>query len=200
MDRKLNHRRLAGRGDQPKGDQESSRRQEAALLVNTGANLLQNGDPARALPLLERAWELAPTEVAAAINLGGAYILLNRHAEAVPVLEAAAALAPDNAMVWLNLGAAYLGNPLLATPAQQDQAIRAFERVLAIDPTMHYVNYNLGLIFRDRQDYVRACEQFRRALEVDPGDRDARKLWEEMRRETAAPSSTDDVSGERGGK
>ena len=184
----------------PMDDHEPERRQEAARLINTGASLLQAGAASEALPYLKKAWELAPTEVAAAINLGGAYILLNRHAEAVPVLEAAAALAPDNPMVWLNLGAAYLGNPLLATPAQQEQAIRAFERVLAIDPTMRHVNYNLGLIFRDRQDYARAGEEFRRALEVDPSDRDARKLWEEMRREAAAPSSTDDVSGERGGQ
>lgn len=153
---------------------------EAARLINRGASLLQSGDARQALPYLKEAWRLNPTEVAAAINLGGAYILLNRHREAIPVLESAAALAPDNPMVWLNLGAAYLGNPVLATPAQQDKAIQAFERVLVIEPGMRSVNYNLGLIFRDRKDYVRAQEEFRRALELDPGDCDAGALWKEM--------------------
>lgn len=162
------------------GGQHTQRQGEAARLVNEGASLLQRGDAKGSLPYLRKAWRLDPTEVAAAINLGGAYILLNRHKEAVPVLESAASLAPGNPMVWLNLGAAYLGNPVLATPAQQEKAIRAFERVLEIEPEMRNVNYNLGLIFRDRKDYVRAREEFQRALELSPNDRDARMLWEEM--------------------
>jgi len=173
--------------------QEAGRRERAAQLVNVGARLLQAGDAAQALPYLKKAWALDPTEVAAAINLGGAYILLNRHKEAVPILEAAVKLAPDNPMVWLNLGAAYLGNPLLASPAQQEKAIQAFERALELDPTMRHVNYNLGLIFRDRGDYARARAEFARALEAAPDDRDAQKLWEEMDRELAAPSAADDA-------
>ena len=149
-------------------------------LVNTGATLLKTGKAQEALPYLQRAWELEPTEVAAAINLAGAYILLNRPKDAVPVLEAATELAPENAMAWMNLGAAYLGNPILATVEQQDKAIQAFEQAARLQPALPHVDYNIALIFRDQQKWAQACVHFQRALEVNPQDRDARMLLKQV--------------------
>ena len=149
-------------------------------LVNTGATLLKTGKAQEALPYLQRAWELEPTEVAAAINLAGAYILLNRPKDAVPVLEAATELAPENAMAWMNLGAAYLGNPILATVEQQDKAIQAFEQAAQLQPGLPHVDYNIALIFRDQQKWAQACAHFQRALEVNPQDRDARMLLQQV--------------------
>ena len=149
-------------------------------LVNAGATLLKTGNALKALPYLQRAWELEPTEVAAAINLAGAYILLNRPMDAVPVLESATGLAPDNAMAWMNLGAAYLGNPILATIEQQNKAIQAFEQAARLQPGLPHVDYNIGLIFRDQQKWAQASDCFRRALEVNPKDRDAKMLLEQV--------------------
>jgi len=144
--------------------------------LNRGAKLLQRGKVQEAIPLLERAHELEPASVPALITLGGAYIVAGRHKKAVPLLEAARDAEPDNAMVWINLGAAYLGNPVLATDEQQMRAINAFEKALELNPAAPSVHYNLGLIFVDRDEVDLAQAAFRRAIQANPMDRDAR-LW-----------------------
>jgi tetratricopeptide (TPR) repeat protein len=149
-------------------------REKGRHLVNRGAKLLEQGKPDEAIVHLERACQIDGTNVPAQINLGGAYIMAGRHQEAVPLLEAACAAEPENVMIWINLGAAYLGNPVLATPEQQMQAIRAFETALKLNPAAPNVNYNLGLIFVDREEYDLAIASFQRAIQVNPHDRDAR--------------------------
>ena len=155
-------------------------RAEIARLVNEGASLLKQGQAQQALSALQGAWELDPTEVATAINLAGAYILLNRHKEATPVLESAVSQDPQNPMIWMNLGAAYLGNPILSTSEKQGKAIQAFERALDLQPGLANMNYNLGLVYRDRKQWEQARDHFQQALELNPKDRDAKMLLEEM--------------------
>jgi Flp pilus assembly protein TadD len=150
--------------------------------LGEGARLLQAGRARDALPYLQRAAELEPADTDAAINLGGAHIMLNQHQTAVPILEEACAAQPANSKIWINLGAAYLGNPILATAAQQARAIAAFEKALELDPVAPSVNYNLGLIYRDQGDVVAAIAQFRQAVVVNPLDRDAHRLLERMQR------------------
>ena len=153
---------------------------EVNQLLNQGADLLQQGQATQALSFLQRARELDATNIAVTINLGGAYILLGRHKDAIPLLEEAAAVEANNGMVWMNLGAAYLGNPILSTVEKQERAMEAFRRALALHPDMPNVNYNLGLILRDQGNWAAAREEFRRALEVNPADRDAQMLLDQM--------------------
>ncbi len=153
------------------GDLDRARR-----LIAEAAQLLGQHRPGEAVPLLLKARELEPDNAAAAINLGGAYILQGKHKQAVPVLEQAARLEPDNAMVWTNLAAAYLGKLPFATAQMQDKAIEAFKAALRLNPRAPHVNYNLGLIYLERQDIEQAALHFYAALESDPNDRDA-ELW-----------------------
>jgi protein O-GlcNAc transferase len=155
-------------------------REEARRLLNRGAELLEQGRAEEALPPLRRAHQLDPESVPVCINLGGAYVMLRRHKEAIPLLEAARDIEPHNAMIWINLGAAYLGNPVLATPEQQMQAIAAFEQALELDPAAPSVHYNLGLIFVDRADIDLAVAAFRQAIQVNPFDRDARHWLDKL--------------------
>ena len=149
-------------------------RERTRRLLNRGAKLLEQGKATEAIPHLERACQLDSANVPAQINLGGAYVMAGRHAEAVPLLEAARDAEPQNVMIWINLGAAYLGNPVLATDEQQKRAIQAFERALDLDPAAPSVNYNLGLIFLDRKEHDLAMDAFRRAVQINPFDGDAR--------------------------
>ena len=156
---------------QPDADQDQARQK-----LNRGAKLLERGKAQEALPHLERAYELDGTSVPILITLGGAYVVAGRHKEAIPLLEAARDAEPGNMMVWINLGAAYLGNPILASGEQQMQAIEAFEKALELNPAAPSVHYNLGLIFVDRDEPDLALAAFRKAVQTNPADRDAR-LW-----------------------
>jgi protein O-GlcNAc transferase len=151
--------------------------------LNRGARLLGQGRAQQAQAILERLAQVRPDDLSVAINLGGAYILNKQFSRAIPILEAVIEREPGNAMVWTNLAAAYLGNPVLATAEQQDKAIAAFERALECDPAAPHVAYNLGLIYRDRNDRGRAVHWFTRALEANPLDRDARRILERLKAE-----------------
>ncbi len=157
-----------------KAQQERARRIQE--LLNKSARLLYQRRPGEAVIALEEAYALDPENVDVAINLGGAYVMQGRFSKAVPVLEAASRREPDNSMVWTNLAAAYLGRLELSSHEMQDKAIAAFERALQANPGAPNVNYNLGLIYKERGDLERASAHFWRALEINPNDRDAR-LW-----------------------
>jgi tetratricopeptide (TPR) repeat protein len=151
-----------------------SRRERARRLLNRGAELLQAGQVEKAVSPLKRAHKLDPESVPILLNLGGAYVMVGQHKRAIPLLEEAREAEPENAMIWINLGAAYLGNPVVATPEQQMQAIGAFERALELNPAAPNVHYNLGLIYVDRDDLDLAAAAFERAIQINPLDRDAR--------------------------
>jgi protein O-mannosyl-transferase len=161
----------------------SDKTERVRRLVSEGAQLLASRRPGEAIAKLLEAWELDSRNVSTAINLGGAYIMQGKHDRAVSVLEAAAKLEPDNVMVWTNLAAAYLGKLPFATASRQDNAIRAYERALMLNPRTPHVHYNLGLIYVERNDYQRATAHFYRALETDPGDRDAQYYLDKLQRE-----------------
>lgn len=149
-------------------------------LLQQGTRLLQEGQSEQALPLLRRAHELKPENLDAALNLSGAYILAGQFKKAIPVLETLREQEPRNPMVWTNLGAAYLGNPVLASDKQQQEAVAAFERALELDPEAPSVAYNIGLIYRDRQERTEAIRWFRRAVATNPRDRDAQNILERL--------------------
>lgn len=149
---------------------------EFERLFREGTRLLQAGKAEKARRRLEQAHALQPDHVDAALNLSGALILTRKFRRAVPLLEGLVKAQPENPMVWTNLGAAYLGNPVLASDKMQREAIKAFERALALDPAAPNVAYNIGLIYRDRQEVERAIHWFQRALQTNPSDRDARRI------------------------
>jgi tetratricopeptide (TPR) repeat protein len=153
-----------------------------------GTKLLMQGKPQDALPHLQAAHELLPENAEAALNLGGAFIMAGKHKQAVPILEKLSEADADNAQVWTNLGAAYLGNPITATDERQTQSLHAFARALELDPHARNVAYNMGLIYRDRNELDKAVSAFKRALASDPNDKDARRILEKLEMQTGSES------------
>lgn len=151
-----------------------------SLLVR-GTRLLRQGKATKATPFLEQAHQMNPENFDAALNLGGALVMAGKFSKAIPILEVLRDREPENAMIWTNLGAAYLGNPVLARDEQQERAIVAFKRALELDPRAPSVAYNLGLIYRDRQERDEAMRWLRRALDTNPADRHARLLLKRLR-------------------
>ena len=156
-------------------------------LLSKGTLALHQGDLAQATRFLERAYQLDRRNVDAALNLGGAYILSKKFTQALTVLEPLSQRDPHNPMVWTNLGAAYLGNPILAKDENQQQAIAAFKKAVELNPGTPNVAYNLGLIYRDRQETDQALYWFRRALQVNPNDRDARRFVDQLTQQQDTP-------------
>jgi Flp pilus assembly protein TadD len=145
-------------------------------LLRQGTMLLQQGKAQKATAVLEKARALDDRNPDVALNLAGAYILTKKFKQAAAILEPLSEQEPDNAMVWTNLGAAYLGNPILARDGEHERAIAAFMRAYEINPAAPHVAYNLGLIYRDRKEYETAVHWFKRAVQANPNDRDARSL------------------------
>ncbi|GAB4533165.1 MAG: hypothetical protein Kow0063_14730 [Anaerolineae bacterium] len=164
-------------------------RKRARQLLNQGAELLRQKRPVEAANQLDLAWQLDPESIEIAINLGGAYVMQGRHREAVRVLEEAIRLEPDNVMVWINLAAAYLGPLETSGEEGQIKAIRAFEKALSLDPEAPSVNYNLGLIYKQRGEIQKAAAHFWRALDVDPFDNDARVRLRQLGHEDTRPDN-----------
>ena len=148
---------------------------ELREILNASASLLRQNRPGEAAKKLLPIYEVLPEDVDVAINLGGAYILQRKWRKAISVLEDASKRHADNVMVWTNLAAAYLGRLETSGPEHQKRAIGAYERALLVDPKTPNVHYHLGLIYADRKELEKANENFHRALEVNPLDRDAQR-------------------------
>lgn len=180
---------------------EDRQAEEFSRALAEGAWLLRSNQPEAALEKLLPLYEQAPANADVAINLGGAYVLLARWNKAVRVLSKASELHPENAMLWINLAAAHLGRLKLAGPQQQERAIRAYQRALAVNPAAPNVHYSLGLIYKERGELGRAIESFEQALIVDPADRDARHWIVRLSailqaaQRTAAAGETDSTEG-----
>lgn len=175
---------------------ERSNPDEYKRALAEGAWLLQMNRPGEALDKLLPLYEQSPSNPDVALNVGGAYILQAKWDKAVRVLSQAAELHPDNAMIWTNLGAAYLGRLELAGPRQQERAIKAYERALQANPQAPNVHYHLGLIYKERGEFLRACAFFQRALEVNAADKDAQHWlnWIEAQVSRAQTGGTGDDS------
>lgn len=160
--------------------------QRKALLSEAArfaGHLVQQGRAAEAVDALERLHALDPNNLDIALNLSAAYVLQKKFRKAISVLEQLSTVYADNAMVWTNLGAAYLGNPILASAEMQQKSIDAFKQALAVDPSAPNVAYNIGLVYKDRQENDEAIRWFQRALRTHPGDKDAR-YWIRRLKET----------------
>lgn len=117
--------------------------QEKQELQKQGTAALQEGDTVRAVELLEKALALDPADVDTRLNLSSGLILQKKFKDAVPILKSLTDDFPDNPIYWLNLGAALLGNPIVATREQQEEAIGAFESALEINPQLPNAAYNI---------------------------------------------------------
>ena len=151
-------------------------------LLKEGTRLLHSGRPKAAAKLLKTAHELNREHHDASLNLSGAYILMGSFKKAVPLLESLVDRNVANAPVFTNLGAAYLGNPVLSRDEDQQKAINAFKQALELDLHAPNVAYNIGLIYRDRREYDRAEKWFSKAIEDNPGDKDAENQILKMRK------------------
>jgi tetratricopeptide (TPR) repeat protein len=75
---------------------------------------------------------------------------------------------PNNLAAVIALGNAYFDS------GQWNEAIRLYERALAINPRSADVHTDMGTAYRNMGRSDRALAEYRRALELEPGQMDAR--------------------------
>jgi len=142
-------------------------------LLKSGTRLLHQGKTEAAITTLSMAYDLDQDHFDVSLNLAGAYILSGKFKRAIPLLEDLVNSERGDEAVWTNLGAAYLGNPLFAKDSDRQEALRAFNTALEINPGAPNVAYNIALIHKDMKEYDLAAEWFSEAIRVNPADRDA---------------------------
>ncbi len=144
--------------------------------------------------LIDALPHLAPAH----INLGALLLVTGRAGEAMPVLREATRLAPDQALAWANLAAAHLlrgavddciaaARRALALDAgtaaahvvlahahtirkQRTEARACLESALALEPDNREALVALAGLHDADDDFDRAIDGFKRALEIAPDD------------------------------
>jgi tetratricopeptide (TPR) repeat protein len=141
-------------------------------LLTRGKALIAQKQYAEALPLFERATQLAPGSFGAWANLGYVFGELNRWQEALTAFDRALALNDRNAAVWNNKGNAL--NELqryaeaLDELGRDEEALAAYDRALALDPKNAGTWYNKGNALYDLKRYAEALVAYERGF--DPND------------------------------
>ncbi len=135
--------------------------------LNLGVALDDIGQPAEALPHLQRALELKPDFPETLNSLGSALNRLARPAEAKPFLDEALRLQPRFASAHNNLGIALIGLQ------QIDTALASFQRALQIDPAFASARVNYGWALANSGRLTDALAQLDQARRQDPAFADA---------------------------
>ena len=120
-----------------------------------------------ALEHYRRAAALAPQLLEAHLKIGTILLKQKRYAEAIDTYKASAALAPDTAEIHHNLGICY------ARQAKTDlEAARRYtQEAIRLDPNVASYYNTLALIDYRRGDYPEAEKAIRKALELEPENR-----------------------------
>lgn len=138
----------------------------ATLHTNLGWSYYLDGNKPAAKESLDKAVELEPELVPALMYLSRVYLDDRNYEAMVPLLETAKRVDPINPDVQLTLGIAYRG------VGQLDDARKAYEQALVLDPADPTAHFNLGILLGDyEKDYDGAIAAFQRY--VDAGGADA---------------------------
>ena len=120
-----------------------------------------------ALEHYQRAAALAPQLLEAHLKIGTILLKQKRYAEAIDTYKVSATLAPDTAEIYHNLGICYARQ----ATADLDTARHHAQEAVRLDPNVASYYNTLALIDFRRGDYPRAERAIRKALELEPENR-----------------------------
>ncbi len=173
------------------GDAAAAQREFAAALkidtrfypadAGTGYARLAAGDAAGAESAFARALTKEAAYVPALVGRGDALLALGRPGEAAASYEAALAAGPDLPEVRRRLETVSFRSQQEALQSARDaaaagrdaDAARAYEQAIASSPESAFLYRELAAVERRQGHRTRALEHLRRAVVLDPGDRQA---------------------------
>lgn len=121
---------------------------------------IDSGEPAQAIPLLERLRAEDPSDLEVARLLAEAYVKAGRADDLLSRLGAGEA----SASVQYMRGLALFAKAADATPA----AVEAMKQAIALAPGAAELPYRLGLMLLESEKYAAALDPLERAAELDP--------------------------------
>ncbi len=140
-----------------------------------GIELLDRGQVADGISELQTFIRERPDHINVVVahgRLAEAFFAQQRYRDAIPEYRAYLAHRADAIGPWTNLGIS------LAATEQVEEALRAFERVVAIAPASSGAQRNLANALLDSHDYGRAVQEAREACRLAPQDAGAREILE----------------------
>jgi tetratricopeptide (TPR) repeat protein len=153
-------------------------------LMLLSASHLRTGNPAKAVPLLEKALSLAPEEREGRAMLADALLMLDRYEAAIPHLHKLASADPGNPRAWFGLGRSY-----------EFISQRAFETLGAMAPPSPWWLVLAAEARLKQGQNTAAFALYQAALEKQPGLRGVHAGLAEIYRRTghADWASTEEV-------
>ncbi len=135
--------------------------------VAAARKLLEQGEPARAVQLLENVIRANPRDGQARLLLGTVLNEDGRHEQAVEQLTEAVRLLPNSAQAHNALGEAYADLDAVAAARGE------FEKAVEIDGNLPVARINLGMVLAQQSELVEAKKQLDRALTLAPAGLEA---------------------------
>lgn len=133
-------------------------------FTNLGSAYVAAGRPAEALPPLERALALNPSDYSAQRNRAVALLALGRADEAAVIFAALPAREPGEAAEYFDLGNAY------AREGRFPEAVAAYTRTGTLDPAHFAARANLGNALLAAGRATEAIAAYEAALRLRPSD------------------------------
>jgi len=135
---------------------------------NLGSILYRNGDVEDAIGEYRKSLAIRPNS-ASYFNLGQIAVQGGRTDDAITLYRNAIETRPGDTDARVNLGV------LLLREGRGEEAIRVLEEAARIAPQLAIVHFNLGLAYEKAGRAADAAAVFRRVLELDPSDAEARE-------------------------
>lgn len=135
-----------------------------------GVAFSQTGRNNEALPHIQRAAALSPSDAGVHCNLGKMLLELGRRAEAEKSFRRALKIKPDFAMAHSNLGQTLRGL------GRGEEAEVCFRRALKLKPDFAEVYGNLGALLKDQGKLDAALVCFQQQVKLTPENREAQHL------------------------
>ncbi len=121
------------------------------------------GSPAEGIAEAEDILKRQANNVHALVIAGRGYLLQRSPEKAQPYFEKWAEIDKESVDARMVLAAVY------RETGREVQALRAYEEIIAINPNLASPFYLLGTLYYGTQDYEKAIENYRKALEKEPG-------------------------------
>ncbi len=122
------------------------------------------GEPAKAVTLLTKAYDIEPTNYNISLNLGICYAMLKKYDEAIEAFRKASERNPEHELPWIDLA------HLFELLGKQDSALLSYETALRLNPKNATTAEYLSVLFLNKGEYVRADSTLVASLNYDPSN------------------------------